>query len=255
MSGIGCPVCGGSKQHTTESFILKATEIHGNNYDYSLSRYENNKSKIKIICKIHGEYEQNAGSHLLGNGCYDCCSDGRGYDTKLKNTKWFIDKSNIVHKCKYLYNNTVYKNIRSKVIITCPLHGDFMQSPQGHLNGRGCPSCKKTGFDVNSTGFFYIQELIDGDMLIGYKFGITKDIKKRVSNQRSKSKLVHNVIFSFESTGMNVFKLEQLIKSRLVCNYLDKSIIPDGYTETLSPDYITEIENIVLEFLLGEINE
>ena len=50
-------------------FIEKANLVHNNKYDYSLVNYINNKTKIKIICKLHGIFEQTPDSHLRGRGC------------------------------------------------------------------------------------------------------------------------------------------------------------------------------------------
>ena len=50
-------------------FIEKANLVHNNKYDYSLVNYINNKTKVKIICKIHGAFEQIPDSHLRGRGC------------------------------------------------------------------------------------------------------------------------------------------------------------------------------------------
>ena len=44
---------------TTEEFIKRAKEIHGDKYDYGLVNYINNDTKIKITCPIHGTFEQN----------------------------------------------------------------------------------------------------------------------------------------------------------------------------------------------------
>ena len=57
---------------TTEQFINKAKKIYGDKYDYSLVKYENNKSKIKIICPEHGEFEQEPRNHLSGHKCKKC---------------------------------------------------------------------------------------------------------------------------------------------------------------------------------------
>ena len=37
----------------------------------------------------------------------------------------FIKKSNEKHNYKYNYDKTVYVNAQTRVIITCPVHGDF----------------------------------------------------------------------------------------------------------------------------------
>jgi len=56
----------------TNSFINKAKSIHGDKYDYSLSVYINYKSKVEIICPIHGSFLQTPSGHLMGKGCMKC---------------------------------------------------------------------------------------------------------------------------------------------------------------------------------------
>lgn len=53
----------------------------------------------------------------------------------------FIDRSNCKHRNFYGYTKTVYKDCASKVLITCPFHGDFFQIPAHHLRGIGCNEC------------------------------------------------------------------------------------------------------------------
>ena len=59
-------------------------------------------------------------------------------------TKEFIEKAKKIHGDKYDYNKTFFKNNQTKLIITCPIHGDFEQYPYHHLRGSGCKQC---GFD------------------------------------------------------------------------------------------------------------
>lgn len=79
INGFGCSKCNGKHQHSTEEFINKASLIHNNLYDYSKSIYKNKESKLTIICPIHGEFEQRAGSHLRGKGCWKCRQTGFDY--------------------------------------------------------------------------------------------------------------------------------------------------------------------------------
>ena len=53
---------------TTDQFILDSINTHGEIYDYSLVKYINNRVKIKIICPIHGMYNQNP-KNLSNYGC------------------------------------------------------------------------------------------------------------------------------------------------------------------------------------------
>lgn len=93
----GCPKCAGEWRHkqysyTTEEFITKAKEVHGNKYDYSKVNYYNNKTEVTIICPKHGEFNQMAGAHLQGTSCPKCnlVNQNRVYE-KLKET--FTDTS------------------------------------------------------------------------------------------------------------------------------------------------------------------
>lgn len=58
-------------------------------------------------------------------------------------TPIFIKMANNVHNNKYNYDKVEYIKSCEKVIITCPIHGNFTQSPNNHLKNRGCPTCGK----------------------------------------------------------------------------------------------------------------
>jgi len=53
-------------------FAIKATEKHKNKYDYSFVEYKNNITPVKILCPIHGIFEQRPDNHLQGEGCIEC---------------------------------------------------------------------------------------------------------------------------------------------------------------------------------------
>lgn len=50
---------------TTEDFIARAKQIHGDTYDYSKVKYKNSGTKVEIICQKHGSFFQNAGNQLM----------------------------------------------------------------------------------------------------------------------------------------------------------------------------------------------
>lgn len=56
-------------------------------------------------------------------------------------TKSFIDACDYIHGGRYRYDKTEYVRRDKKVIITCPVHGDFEQTSGNHLYGYGCPAC------------------------------------------------------------------------------------------------------------------
>jgi hypothetical protein len=120
---------------TTEEFIKRAKEVHGDKYGYSKVEYTGRKKKVCIICPIHGEFWQRADSHLTGMGCPKCSK-------KYKYTSdEFIKESKKVHGNKYDYSKAQYEGGRKKLCIICPEHGEFWKLPYEHLNGKGCPKC------------------------------------------------------------------------------------------------------------------
>lgn len=125
---------------TTEEFIQKAKAVHGDKYDYSKVEYVNASTKVCIICPKHGEFWQRPSEHLRGNGCFKC---GHEYVAVLrkKPKEWFLKKAHEVHGEKYDYSKVEYINAKTKVCIICPEHGEFMQTPDHHLQGTGCPKC------------------------------------------------------------------------------------------------------------------
>ncbi len=158
LKGRGCRKCGWerlkSKAFTTEEFIAKAREVHGDKYDYSKTVYVNQNTKVCIICPEHGEFWQNAGNHLSGKGCVKCVRPNEGMTTEE-----FIAKAREVHGDKYDYSKTQYVNTYNDVCIICPVHGEFFQNPYNHLKGRGCPVCSN-GFNKNYK-FNLLQEFKD----------------------------------------------------------------------------------------------
>lgn len=57
---------------TNDEFVAAAKTVHGDRYDYSKSQYVAARKKILIVCPTHGEWWQQAGSHLSGCGCPEC---------------------------------------------------------------------------------------------------------------------------------------------------------------------------------------
>ena len=125
----------------TNEFIDKAIQIHGDKYNYSKVEYINAKTKVQIICKEHGEFLQTPNKHLMGQGCSKCGKETISNRFRTS-TNDFINKSMQIHGDKYNYSKVQYINAKTKVIIICKKHGEFLQSPNNHLYGYGCINCR-----------------------------------------------------------------------------------------------------------------
>lgn len=143
-SKSGCPKCSfkqlsESNMSCTTDFIEKACKIHGDKYDYSKVEYIDVKTKVCIICHEHGEFWQLPYNHLTGNGCPECGKQRTNNSNKMTNEE-FIQKANIIHNSKYKYAD-IYTSYKEKINIICPIHGVFSQTPDDHLQGKGCSKC------------------------------------------------------------------------------------------------------------------
>ncbi len=130
----------------TEEYIKKARIIHRNKYNYDKTIYVNAKTKVTITCPIegHGDFEKQAESHISKTqprGCPEC--------GKLKNKKAdsFVDRAKEIHGDKYDYSLVKYTKNNEKVIIICKHHGEFLQTPNNHLENHGCPDCVTNRFE------------------------------------------------------------------------------------------------------------
>lgn len=171
--------------YTTEEFINKAKLIHGDKYDYSLVNYINSCIKVKIICKIHGEFEQIPSDHLSGKGCYKC------YGSVKLTTEEFIKKAKLAHGDKYDYSLTNYINNRTKVKIICPIRGEFEQLPRDHLFGRNYTK-------IADDHFFKRAKKVHGEK---YNYSLVNYV-----NSHTKVKIICPIHGEFEQTPLNHYK-------------------------------------------------
>ena len=150
LHGTKCPMCGYEDRKnsnlTTTGFIKKSKSIHGDKYDYSKVEYKNNKTKVCIICPIHGEFWQRPDNHtFLKQGCPICGKEKMSKKLSKSltyNNDIFIEKARKIHGDKYDYSKVEYIDSKHRILIVCPLHGEFWQFPGNHINaGRGCPEC------------------------------------------------------------------------------------------------------------------
>lgn len=126
------------KKFTQEECINNFISKHGLKYNYSLVEYKNRRTPVKIICPIHGIFEQLPEIHKRGHNCPKCM--GRN-----KTLEEYIKEANEVHNNKYDYSLIEKykdkKNFKYKII--CNIHGEFKQSLYKHINEKqGCPKCQ-----------------------------------------------------------------------------------------------------------------
>ena len=156
-SKSGCPTCSGCIRKSNKQFIDEAKLVHGDKYDYSKVEYKNNKTKVCIICPEHGEFWQIPYDHLRGIGCSKCYHKKRGKDQTLTQ-EVFLNRCIDKHGYKYDYSKSIYINMKTPVLIFCPIHGEFYQKPYDHLRGEGCPKCGR--FKANDSNSYSQDDFV-----------------------------------------------------------------------------------------------
>lgn len=155
LQGCGCKKCRDENfKITYDEFIERATSIHKTKYDYSLITKENfngSSSYVEIICPIHGVFRQKAIDHTRGKGCRKCAFD-KIRETKSMGKDYFISRAKAIYGNRFDFSKVVFVNVNTEVIITCPVHGDFLVKPRYFLRGYGCPKCD--GFKKYNTDLF-----------------------------------------------------------------------------------------------------
>lgn len=139
-----------------EELLEKLTEKQ-KGYDYSLLPNEfTYKTKLPIIChkkdilgNEHGVFHATCGKLLRGDACPKC----RG---RHMTKEAFVAESRLIHGDKYVYDDFVFVDKRTKGKIFCPKHNlYFEQTPTKHLSGHGCPKCR---YEKSSASKTHTQE-------------------------------------------------------------------------------------------------
>ncbi len=161
---------------TTEEFIEKARATHGDRYSYGRAVYVRSTGKITITCHEHGDFEQEACSHLQGAGCAKCSGNAK------LTTEDFIEQAREVHGDRYGYARSIYTSTMKKIIITCPEHGYFLQTPDTHLRGSGCPTCGLLARALSKT--LTTEEFIEKARAThGDKYGYGRTVYRGMNNK------------------------------------------------------------------------
>lgn len=152
----GCKHCQKENRVKTNSdkFFITLTAL---NLPYDISKvvYVNNKTRVELICPIHGSFTMTPAKILGGNKCTKC-----GHDSQKTSIEDFIRRAKEISP-QYDYSKVVYINSNTKVEVICRTHGSFFIKPSDILGGKGCRKCfedrKKTLYNKPQEQF--IEEM------------------------------------------------------------------------------------------------
>ena len=184
LSGQGCPKCSGVAKLTTEEFVERAKQIHGDKYDYSKVEYKNNRTKVCIICPEHGEFLVIPNDMLHKNvGCRKC--NGNYQPKNISEFKDLFFEKHPEYKEKYIISDdNSYINNKTKIKVICcekdkygKEHGEFFIRPNDLISGYGCPKCGNN-FRKTTEEFIY-----EANIIHNFKYDYTKTEYKNANNK------------------------------------------------------------------------
>lgn len=141
----GCKKCGIEKTRQHNVLPIQEVKDRIKSYGYDLPddfKYANNSTKIKLICKKHGEFTITPNLLFRGERCKKCSFEKVGQKLKISNEE-FIRRINNLYGDKLDTSITQYDGVDKKVSVICKKHGLFQTTPYSLYQGISCNECKK----------------------------------------------------------------------------------------------------------------
>lgn len=143
LRGSGCPTCAlekkGTRRLTQEEFERRAEEVHGDIYDYSLSKYETMHKKVRVLCPFHGEWLVTPNALIFGQSGCPSCSESRGENL----VRCFLDSLGVIYEEEKTFDELMYRG---------KLRLDFyIEEKKIAIEFQGCQHFYPTKFSGNVT--------------------------------------------------------------------------------------------------------
>lgn len=129
-----------NKHRRYDHVIEKFKAIYGDRYDYSNTKITAMNDPFEVKCNTCGFiFNSLPYNHLKGHGCRKCGYKERSVK-RTSNLSEFQKKADKIHGEKYIYHE--YESSNKKIKIYCKKCKQiFEQTPDDHLQGKGCPKC------------------------------------------------------------------------------------------------------------------
>jgi hypothetical protein len=185
-----------SQKFSQEQCIQKFRQVHDDKYDYSKVEYVTQKTKVIIICPIHGDFSQSPNAHWNGSGCFKC-----NHNPLRSTREEIIERFREVHGDRYDYSKFQYLGTKKKSVIICKIHGEFTILPMHHIKGTGCQKCR---------------------LIIHLDFQLVVDL---LCDGKSMKSVASKVGFSPPAINRQIYKMR---KDGTLSQYLKGRVLPDG---------------------------
>ena len=229
MGGRGCPHCS-NKFPLTKDIVNERLKDRG---IVLLGEYVNNSTKSTFQCEYGHEWDATPANIMSGNGCPHCSN-------KFPLTKDIVNERlkdrGIVLLGEYVNNST-------KSTFQCEYGHEWDTTPNHVMRGNGCPHCAEYGYNPSKSGYGYILNFSNRFI----KYGISNVIEGRLRQHKRNGEYNIHYTRLFED-GFKAQEWERAVKKIFGGKYVDSSLCPDGWTETLEPRWLDEVTKILKNF-------
>lgn len=234
-------------------FLKKAYKRFGKIFDYSKLEYINCKTDVCIICPEHGEFHTTPEEHLkLKYGCPECSRKSKEVTMSFEE---FVTLSNNKYdnKFKYSCNNWIGLT-KSKLILTCPKHGESQIDARTHLldsTKYGCPKCSAEMRYITKRDS-YDECLIQFKEKYGNKYIYPDSNKTIYINKQSKIKIICPVHGEFVKSAQKHLSGQGCHKCR-VQEIIENDLLPGSYCEQIFIDkpYLKDLNAYIYLLLIN----
>ncbi|HDS8977232.1 TPA: hypothetical protein QHR34_004075 [Raoultella ornithinolytica] len=247
--------------------LMKVLKSKGHCTKPDMSTYTAYNNPIRMYCTSCGLDKTIKYNNAIDRGCICICARNsikaekkRIKDlSKIKVVKPLHDRwieNDYINRVQDVCPNLIplpqtFTNRAVPMRMYCTLCNTIVDKRVGDaLRGNNCGNCFGVGFRKDREATLYVLKLMYEDVHIGYKFGITnKTAAARCKAINKHSELQCRVIYSYTSDGERIFNLEKELKSTIPRNYINKSLMDDGSTETFSPQYINDVIQFIFKIV------
>lgn len=254
VKGCGCANYSRKDLDTKQAVVLTYCDSHGFKF---LGWNLDNRIKVDLYCPKH-DYHMTPYYGNVEKGKVSCkhCKKEKYKPYNLKTKEQFILESKQVHGNKYDYSMVDYINSDTHVKIKCNTCGTVNnQTPAGHLSGRNCKSCAKSGYKPNDPCWVYIMKLV-GLCEEWYKIGITSSLSSRLYNVGVGSWYdITYLDFKLLDKGYKARSIEQQILKELdTTGLINPKYHKEGVTEIFKPEELPFVEDLLEDLYIKEIH-
>lgn len=248
LQGQNCPICGResnseNSRASEDEFESKWLAVNVNeNLSYIKGTFTKYHAPVEMECKLHGRFTKTANNIAnQEDACFTCSRERQ----RQKHEDYFIERSKALYPDRFTYEDVVYVDNTTRVILNCVLHGPCSVSPMHHVSTKGyhqsgCYECarlqwgrwspkvleKNLEYFKSEPSHIYVLKMNDF-----YKIGITKSLDTRIRMISDESGIQAELFLCYLTNTYQASCMEHALQDLFKFQRFSYDVKFGGYTE------------------------